>query len=166
MDSLPPEAANIPAAPGASALEAIIQNLYSAGPALAGLPANVATGALQGLSAPVDSVPAAPITPLAGTADDLPTAAAEAPAAGAVEGLLLPTSGTAPIPAAGTSSAVSIPQLNWSTLANLSAYPQLLPNGLSMPHDLICAGTGWPASTQNFGTLPVVPLFAPGRPAG
>jgi hypothetical protein len=166
MDSLPPEAANIPAAPGASALEAILQNLYGAGPALAGLPANVAAGALQGLSAPVESVSAAPISAVAGTADDLPTAAAVAPAAGTVEGLLLPTAATAPIPAAGTSSAVPMPQLNWATIVNLPQYPQLLPNGLSIPHDLLCAGTGWPASTQNFGTLPVVPLFGPGRPAG
>jgi hypothetical protein len=166
LDSLPPQAAAIPAAPGASALEAILQNLYASGPALAGLPANVATGALQGLSAPVDTAAAAPISPLAATADDVPTEAGVAPAAGAVEGLLQPTAAATPVPTAGTSSAASIPQLNWSTLANLPSYPQLLPNGLSMPHDLICAGTGWPASTQNFGTLPVVPLFAPGRPAG
>src|SRR6202011_5125631 len=110
--------------------------------------------------------PAAPISGVAGAADDVPKAAAVAPAAGIVEGLPLPTAATAPIPAAGTSSAVPMPQLNWATIANLPQYPQLLPNGLSIPHDLLCAGTGWPASTQNFGTLPVVPLFAPGRPAG
>lgn len=62
---LPPALAGVPAVPGASALEAILQNLYGAGPALAGLPANVAAGALQGLSAPVESVSAAPISALA-----------------------------------------------------------------------------------------------------
>ena len=145
-------------------MEAILQNLYGAGPALAGLPANVAAGALRGLTAPVDTVAAAPFGPLAGTADDLPAAAVVAPAAGTVEEPLIPTA--APVPAAGSWSAAPMPGLNWSTLANLPEYPQLVPNGLSMPHDLICAGTQWPASTQNFGTLPVVPLFAPGRPAG
>jgi hypothetical protein len=54
--------------------------------------------------------------------------------------------------------------LDWSTLANLPQYPQLLPNQLSMPHDLVCAGTGWPASVQNFVTLPAFPPIAPGRP--
>jgi hypothetical protein len=60
----------------------------------------------------------------------------------------------------------TLSSLNWSTIANLPQYPQLLPNGLSMPHDLVCAGTGWPASTQNFGTLPIMPFLAPGRPTG
>ena len=54
--------------------------------------------------------------------------------------------------------------LNLSSLANLPQYPLLLPNQLSMPHDLVCAGTAWPASVQNFVTLPAFPAITPGRP--
>jgi hypothetical protein len=163
MEALPPEAAVVPAAPGASAVEAILDSLASAGPTLAGLPATAVAGVAEALPPP-----AAPIASAAGIVDTagavpIGAAAPAAPAAG-VEGLFLPAPGIPPAATVGTTNALSMPQLNWSTLANLPQYPQLLPNQLSMPHDLVCAGTAWPASVQNFVTLPAFPPISPGRP--
>ena len=179
MGSLPPEAALIPAGPQASVLETLLQEMHEAGPTLATLPvtaAAAAPGAIQELATPPAAlpalgVPAAAVVPDAGVAGAVPPAVAGlpfvplagvAPPAQGVDGLLLPSAATVP---AAPGVANPLQQLNLSTLANLPAFPQLLPQQLAMPHDLICEGTQWPASVTPFSLLPL-PGLPTSRPVG
>ena len=180
MEALPPETAVIPAAPPASALEAILQEMHDAAPTLATLPvtaAAAAPGAIQELAAPpavlpAVGAPAAAVAPEAGVVAAAPAAAAGlpfiplagvAPPASGVEALLLPAAATVPAAPGAVSPA---PQLSLSTLANLPAFPQLLPQGLSMPHDLVCEGTAWPASVTPVPLVPGLSGLPAGRPIG
>jgi hypothetical protein len=134
---------------------------------------STAAAATELAAAPPPVAAAAPLIPAAAAVEGLPAGAAPVglpfipqaavvPGTNGVEGLLLPAAATAP---------GSAQQLNLSTLTNLPAFPQLLPQQLGMPHDLICAGTAWPAQVANMAiptlpNMPNLPFLPAVRPGG